>query len=49
MLIKIKDIQIFHITIFFLSKQSITPKIVSFVNYPLTLTKLQLPPEIAQR
>jgi len=25
------------------------PEIVSFVNYPLTLTKLQLPPEIAQR
>jgi len=29
--------------------RQLSPEIVSFVNYPLKLTKLQLPPEIAQR
>ena len=27
--------------------RQLPPQIVSFVNYPMTLTKLQLPPEIA--
>jgi len=38
-----------HFQLYNRVNRQLPSKIVSFVNYPLKLTKLQLPPEISQR